>query len=206
MRLVLLSDTHTMHDKVSVPDGDVLCHAGDLALDGSAREVQQSLDWLNLQPHSTVIAIAGNHDWAFQCNADALELGRVLYLENSSCHIDGVDFYGSPVTPEFCDWAFNVPRGNAIKRYWDAIPEHVDVLLTHGPPRGILDQSRPGKSHPLGCEELLPRIEVLKPKVHAFGHIHGAYGQRESNGTKFFNCSVVNEVYRVVNQPHVVDI
>ena len=208
MRLVLLSDTHTFHDQVVVPYGDVLCHAGDMGLRGNPQEIQPCLDWLNDQPHKHVVAIAGNHDWAFQKWPQQLKLGRIDYLENSSVNIDGKNFYGSPVQPEFMDWAFNVARGKAIKEYWDMIPDAGlgDVLLTHGPPMGILDQSSPGKSDHLGCEDLANQVFRSKPLVHVFGHIHGGYGSRENSRIKFFNASQVNEAYKIVNKPWVVDI
>lgn len=208
MRLVLLSDTHTFHDQVQVPDGDVLCHAGDMGLRGTPAEIQPCLDWLNAQPHKHVVAIAGNHDFAFEKWPQQLKLGRINYLENSSVNIDGKNFYGSPVTPWFLDWAFNVQRGKAIKEYWNMIPDAglVDVLLTHGPPIGILDQSLPGRSENLGCEELAKQVKISKPLVHAFGHIHGSYGKRTYRDIQFFNCSQVDETYQVVNKPWVVDL
>jgi Icc-related predicted phosphoesterase len=211
MKLVLVSDTHTFHDQVNTGEGDVLIHAGDMGLSGSQEEIQACLDWLNKQSFERIVAIAGNHDWAF-AREDVkgyLDIGRINYLENSSVNIDGVNFYGSPVQPEFCNWAFNVSRGSEIKKYWDMIPDagQVDVLITHGPPMGILDQSRPNKnSEHLGCEDLIKQIEISLPKISVFGHIHGGYGQREYKGMKFFNASQVNEIYRVVNKPWEVEI
>jgi len=205
MRLVLLSDTHTLHDQVIVPDGDVLVHAGDMGLAGTQDEIQLTLDWLNAQPHKHVVCIAGNHDWAFQKKVP-VDLGRVEYLEDSSTNIDGLLFYGSPWQPEFCAWAFNVPRGH-LKPYWDMIPETVDVLITHGPPHGVLDTSAPGKyAQTLGCEDLRIRVQDVKPKVHVFGHIHGGYGATERGETQYFNAAVCNERYRVTNVPWVVDL
>jgi Icc-related predicted phosphoesterase len=212
VKLVLISDTHTFHNQVQVPDGDVLVHAGDMGLRGSFDEIQSCLTWLNGKPHKHVVAIAGNHDWAF-ARPDTkgyLDLGRINYLENSCVNIDGKNFYGSPVQPWFCDWAFNVQRGPEIKKYWDMIPDAglVDVLITHGPPRGILDQAAPHRhSDCLGCDDLFKKVEISKPLVHVFGHIHGGYGQTQfGSGTKFFNASVVNEAYQVVNKPWVVEI
>lgn len=209
MKLVLISDTHNLHDQVELPKGDVLIHAGDMGLEGGVGEVQKCLDWLNKQPHEHIIAIAGNHDWAFQRNKEELDLGRIKYLENSSVNIEGKNFYGSPVQPEFCDWAFNVARGPAIKKYWDMIPDagQVDVLVTHGPPKGILDWQhlKWGNQH-LGCEDLMNQVLISKPFIHVFGHIHGGYGIKEFNETQFFNASQVNEVYKITNKPWVVEI
>ena len=209
MKLVLLSDTHTFHDQVKVPDGDVLVHAGDMSLSGAYHEIQSCLNWLDSQPHKYVVAIAGNHDWAFaRPEKEHLRFGRIQYLEDSGTEIDGIKFYGSPVQPEFCNWAFNVPRGEAIKKYWNKIPEGTDVLITHGPPRGIGDQAAPHRhSRCLGCDDLFSAVERIKPRVHVFGHIHGGYGHTQFGaGTEFFNASVVNEIYLVVNVPHVVEI
>jgi Icc-related predicted phosphoesterase len=210
VRLVLLSDTHTFHEQVTVPEGDILIHAGDMALEGSRKEVQSCLDWLNKQPHEHIVAIAGNHDFAFERPAQKamLDLGRVVYLEDSSINIDGKTFYGSPWQPEFCSWAFNVARGSQIKHYWDMIPDATDVLITHGPPMGILDQTAPAdfNSVHLGCEDLIKQVEISKPLVHTFGHIHGGAGQRVYRDTLFVNASVMNEAYKVVNTPFVVDI
>lgn len=209
MKLVLISDTHTMHDKVAMPQGHILVHAGDMALDGSTREVQNALNWLNNQPFEHIVAIAGNHDWAFaRRHRNELDFGRVIYLENTFCTIDGVKFWGSPVTPWFCDWAFNVHRGAPIRQYWKEIPNDVDVLITHGPPHGILDQTESyHDTDHLGCEELFERVDALtQPLVHVFGHIHGGYGHTQFGNQRFYNASVVNELYDVVHDPWEVEL
>ena len=60
MSVVCISDTH--NSRPSLPDGDVILHAGDLSQYGTFNEVQDQLDWLNTQPHQHKIVIAGNHD------------------------------------------------------------------------------------------------------------------------------------------------
>ena len=49
-----------------LPDGDVLLHLGDFAVDGSKTTQEKALErfdkWLSYQPHSTKIVIRGNHD------------------------------------------------------------------------------------------------------------------------------------------------
>ena len=128
-----------------------------------------------------------------------------IYLENSRMELLGLKIWGSPVQPEFNNWSFNVARGTAIRRYWEMIPADTDVLVTHGPPFGVLDQVNPSTAH-LGCEELAKVIEEIKPRLHLFGHIHGGHGSSASNGTQFVNASVVNEAYRLVYEPQVVEI
>jgi len=58
----------------------------------------------------------------------------------------------------------------------------------------------------LGCWDLIGKVLKIKPKAHAFGHVHGGYGQREYKGIKFFNASLLDEAYRVHNAPHIADL
>jgi len=82
------------------------------------------------------------------------------------------------------------------------IPNNTDILVTHGPPLGILDQSYPHKyTDHLGCEELLEAVSRVKPKINIFGHIHGGAGYWYNDGTHFVNASVLNEAYKPNNIP-----
>jgi Icc-related predicted phosphoesterase len=85
------------------------------------------------------------------------------------------------------------------------IPEGTDVVVTHGPPFGVLDKSLSSTPH-LGCEELAKAIEQIRPRLNIFGHIHGGHGQMTANGTQFVNASAVDEAYRLVHEPQVVEI
>jgi len=212
MKLVLVSDTHEQHGKVKVPDGDVLIHAGDLTYRGSYYPTLEAVSWMKKQPHKHKLFIAGNHDYYFEKNPEEsirqLIGEGIHYLETSSVTIDGVKFWGCPYTPRFFDWAFNADRGPYIKtHYWDHIPDDTDVLITHGPPRGYLDQAAPHKkSEHLGCDDLLDAVLRVKPKVHVFGHIHGGYGYARFQETQFYNASIVDEAYKPVNKPWEVEI
>ena len=66
VRFVCISDTHNKHDwdkcPFTVPDGDVLVHAGDFTQVGDAREVAAFCKWFGALPHKRKILIAGNHD------------------------------------------------------------------------------------------------------------------------------------------------
>lgn len=209
MKICLISDTHEMHEQVIIPPCDVLIHAGDLTFRGQASSVNVALSWLDQQPAKFVICIAGNHDFLFQRYPDlAQELiskTRINYLENNGVVIQGVHFWGSPYTPEFMEWAFMYDRAAGVNQ-WDEVPEDVDVLITHGPPFGILDRAAPGMPK-LGCQDLARRVNSLPNlKLHVFGHIHGGYGHEDCGSRQFYNASVVDEAYRPVNQPHLVDI
>lgn len=113
------------------------------------------------------------------------------------------------MTPTFLNWHFMADRGEGIAKYWKRIPDNVDILITHGPCYGILDVvpvSRfNNKPKNVGCEELLKAVKRVKPLYHIFGHIHDSYGNKKIEDTTFMNVSVVNEDYRVVNLPTVID-
>ena len=209
MKLVLISDTHGQHRKFDIPEGDVLIHAGDFMRSGMyAHEIVDFNDWLDSTPCPTRIVIAGNHDRLFELQYSVRSyLTNAIYLQDSAVEIDGLKFWGSPWQPEFNNWAFNVPRGAAIKKYWDLIPEGTDVLITHGPPYGILDRILPerGVEH-LGCGELLKAVDRIQPRLHVFGHIHGGYGDRWDHDTLFINASLLNEQYKPANKPVVVEL
>jgi Icc-related predicted phosphoesterase len=208
LRIILISDTHEQHEQVFVPPCDVLIHAGDLTYRGSPAATDMAIQWLDKQPAKYVVMIAGNHDWFFQKHPYAarelLHPTRIAYLENEAVIIKGVKFWGSPITPTFMDWAFNCDRADIFK-YWDMIPDDTDVLITHGPPLSILDTPRLNDEH-CGDYDLRVALKRVKPAVHVFGHIHGGYGTREIEPTKFYNASVVNEAYKVRNAPWVIEL
>lgn len=210
MKIVCLSDTHLTHqrDRLDVPDGDLLLHAGDATSLGTIDEIRQFRDWYAALPHRHKIFVAGNHDWGFQRDPDAARaaLGPdILYLQDSEVTIAGLRIYGSPWQPEFCDWAFNLPRGHALLAKWKRIPSQVDVLITHGPPLGIGDRTLRGE--PVGCHDLLHEVTVrIRPRLHLFGHIHEGYGQYDQDGIVFLNASVVDAHYRIAHPPLVIDL
>jgi predicted phosphodiesterase len=223
MKIVLISDTHGLHSSIRVPYGDLLIHAGDLSSSGTDSEVAAAATWLGSLPHAHKIAIAGNHDWLFEKQpsraAALMRSAGVTYLQDSGTIVDGLSIYGSPWQPEFMHWAFNVPRGQLAK-YWQRIPTSLDILITHGPPHGILDQRVPpamrklaswedeepfaGSEH-VGDEELLTAVERTQPRVHVFGHIHRGYGTTQNRQTTFFNAAICDEEYRPVHAPWVID-
>jgi Icc-related predicted phosphoesterase len=206
MRIVCISDTHTRHGKLTVPDGDVLVHAGDFTGHGHENEVRRFDAWLGSLPHRHKVVIAGNHDFCFE--NDPIEarswLQHCTYLEDSGVDIDGLKFWGSPWQPRFFDWAFNLDRGAALAAKWALIPADTDVLITHGPPYGILDKT--SRQEPVGCMDLLDAIERIRPRLHVFGHIHEAYGIQERGRTRFVNASACDLRYAPVQAPIVVDL
>lgn len=201
MKLVLISDTHCNHH-VTIPCGDVLIHAGDVSSRGTKTEIDNFIKWFTSLPHKHKIFIADNHDFFFEkavIDKTKVAYQNLIYLNDSGCEIDGVKFWGSPIQPDFFDWAFNRKRGLAIKKHWDLIPKNTDVLITHGPPYKILDKTKRGEY--VGCEELKKKVLEIQPKLHVFGHIHEDYGTTIKNKTLFANASLLDEKYNLVNKP-----
>jgi Icc-related predicted phosphoesterase len=191
MRIVAVADTHMYEaDLGAIPDGDVFIHAGDLCRRGSLDELAAVVPWLQRLPHRHKLVVAGNHDWCFARDPEAARtlLGdSIVYLQDAACEIDGISIWGSPWQPRYRKWAFNLERGAELAAKWQLIPAGVDVLITHGPPRGFGDRTPwPGRA---GCEDLLQAARRLRPLVHLFGHIHTDGGVWYDDGITFVNAT-----------------
>jgi Icc-related predicted phosphoesterase len=142
--------------------------------------------WLEQQPVKYKVIIAGNHDTSIESRLitkkDFKDKG-IIYLEHESIEIEGIKIFGSPYTPEFHNWAFNRTR-NKLGQIWESIPDDIHVLITHGPPKGILDSAqRDNNNHEhAGCSALLKKVLKIQPKYMISGHIHDN-GDNLNNGT-----------------------
>lgn len=206
MRIVAISDTHSLHRQIQIPEGDVLVHAGDFTEAGTREEALDFALFFKELPHKHKIVIAGNHDFYFENHpTEAAELfNEFHYLLDQELVIDGVKFYGSPWQPRFQQWAFNLGRGEEIRAKWDLIPEDVDVLITHGAPLGIGDENFEGEE--IGCEELRKAVARIHPPHHIFGHIHEGFGKRVIDGTAFYNVAICDYTYQATNSPTIIDL
>lgn len=208
MRIIAISDTHNR--EVELPEGDLLLVAGDVSKRGTTDQIVQFNAYLETQAHKfkhKPLVIAGNHDFLFQKDRLAAEslLTAGSYIEDSLVIVDGLKIYGSPWTPTFFDWAFMRDRGAPIRQYWDLIPEGVDLLVTHGPPYGILDDC----GQHVGCSDLLDVVTkelAQPPKIHIFGHIHEGHGLYSTEKTLFYNVSICDYAYMPTNPPTVIDL
>lgn len=213
-KITVISDTHNKHNQVELPGGDILIHAGDFTSRGYKTEVDNFCKWFDEQSlkYTTCVFIAGNHDFLFEDSPSAaLEIVNsyknidylqddLLLFDNNGDYDKMIKIYGSPWQPAFYNWAFNLPRnGTEMEYVWNNIPTNTDILITHGPPNGILDNTYDGH---VGCSLLLNRINTIKPKIHIFGHIHSGYGYLFKDGTHFINASCLNEQYQYTNKPH----
>ena len=212
MRIVCISDTHGQERKIkNMPLGDVLVVAGDFCGGyGDDKGLIAFNAWLGELPYKHKICVAGNHDKFFfrhSCAAEKM-LSNAIYLQDSMVSIDGLNFYGSPWTPRFMNWYFMKERGEDIARMWRAIDPNTDVLITHGPPQGIMDFSPYGQEH-VGCANLFERViwgPLHSLKLHVFGHLHTNHGVCQFDKIQFAAASVVDEDYIPVYQPLVIDI
>lgn len=207
MRLVCISDTHNRGGFPPLPEGDVLVHAGDATGRGTIAEISQFNAWIGKQKFKHKVIIAGNHDFCFQTDPGLAKsiITEAIYLQDEMVEIEGAKFYGSPWQPWFHNWAFNLPRkGPELQRRWEQIPTGVDVLITHGPPYGILDQTQSGEH--VGCELLRKELHRIRPKVHVFGHIHEAYGQHYEDGIQYVNAAMCDLSYKATQLPIVIDL
>jgi Icc-related predicted phosphoesterase len=206
LKIVAVADTHGYHHDLTVPDGDVFIHAGDISAYGRETDLADFNDFLDGLPHRIKIVIAGNHDFAIERDpqGSAAILSNCVYLQDASYQADGVRFYGSPWQPWFHDWAFNLQRGAEIRAKWELIPEDTQVLITHGPPYGHGDLTVHGSR--VGCRDLLEFVERIQPLVHVFGHIHEGYGITANEHTKFINASVVDQDFVLSHSPTVFNV
>ncbi|MBK8100718.1 MAG: metallophosphatase domain-containing protein [Planctomycetes bacterium] len=206
MRIVCLSDTHGLHDRIEVPDGDLLIHAGDATGMGTVAQIAAFDQWLLRLPHRHKVVIAGNHDWLFQRDPGLARslLRSATYLQDTAVEIEGFRIHGSPWQPWFWDWAFNLERGPQLAAKWALIPDGIDVLVTHGPPAGILDRTARGEA--VGCADLRTALLRVRPRLHVFGHIHEAYGRHVADGCTFVNAANCDLQYEPVQPPIVVEL
>lgn len=205
MRLVALSDTHSAGPLMGkLPDGDVLVHCGDHTVYGGYLECEQALQWLGRQPHRVKWVIPGNHDvlaakdpeaWAHLCRTYGLvDLNVDKALQNSlGLEVDG--FAASPSSrlrsPSPAFGAFQYLRAWGFD--WSClIRPRLDLLVTHGPPEGILDQV--DERTRAGCKDLRDALSRMTwaeaaPKLHLLGHIHESAGMEQWGGTIHCNVS-----------------
>ncbi len=215
-RFVLISDTHGQHNNIKLPDGDILIHAGDWTASSDYGSIEQFIFWFKNQPHKHKVLICGNHETWVERNFAQFynlidnEAQNINFLHEDIVEINGFKIYGSPYTPRFLDWAFNVDRGPLIQKHWDLIPLDTNVLVTHAPPIGILDYTKTieGAIQHVGCANLRFTLEKLENlKLHVFGHIHSPGGKLHYEDNIYYaNASVVNERYDPVNNPIIVDL
>ncbi len=205
MKFVCLSDTHGNHGSVNVPQGDVIIHCGDITHKSNHAEVTDFLIWFGGLNFSRKILVAGNHDRFIRKRKqeflDLVATHNIDYLENTAIRINGYSIFGSPFTlNNACIGAFTYHGTSEAEQIWRSIPEKVDILVTHAPPRGFRDFSR-AENDNAGCQVLREKVLSVKPRYHIFGHIHESYGIESYGDSVFINASLTNGSEEIVNIP-----
>jgi predicted phosphohydrolase len=202
LTIVILSDTHELHRDVDIPDGNIFIHCGDLSmLSGSLGAINDFNAWLGELPHRHRILVPGNHDRFAEDPSNRKLVSNATLLINEGIEIEGLRIWGTPTTP--VGPGFGVCSAEERRRIYARIPNDTDVLISHGPPRGILDRSQ-GSSFHAGDQELLDAVTRVKPRLHVFGHIHGACGLLDTKATLFINASLLGADGDIDKQPIVV--
>lgn len=188
MKIVCISDTHNNHEEVLLPEGDILVHTGDFTHNGSIEEYCRFINWLEKQKQfKHKIIVPGNHDFCCErvwglCKRFAAERGVLAGLDEQFV-VEGINFFCSPWQPWFYDWAFNATDED-LKSHFSKITADTNVLLTHGPSSGILDDGK-------GSKILAKRIKQLKElKYVVFGHIHEGYGVKTVDKVTYINAAL----------------
>ena len=208
MRIVVISDTHGLHEQLPQICGDVLIHCGDLC-DGfhpNDEDLERIDRWFGRLTFQHVLCVGGNHDFAIEdrIRKKVPVLSNATYLQDSGVEIKGIKFYGAPWVPLLDRWAFYA-TDDELRAKWSLVPEDTDVLITHTPPWHILDSTRDQVTH-CGCSHLAARIASMNLKLHCFGHVHASYGRIESDGVTHLNASAVNSKLEIANLPFFVDL
>lgn len=222
MKTALISDTHSYHRMINLPtDIDCIVHCGDSTnyreLYKNEIEFEDFLDWYSNLDIKYKILNAGNHDSHLtkKYNKDKVKEAGIIYLEHEYYEIEGLKLFSSPYTPLFGDWSFMIDRSK-LSRYWEVLEEGIDLLVSHGPPKGILDiaEKRDGNIEFCGDSALWKAVNKVKPKYHVFGHIHDNHniinnGIRIVNDTTFINCSMVEDgkfTQGIINKPIIIEL
>ena len=221
MNILLISDTHCQHKKLNqylhdpdyIKDIDLIIHAGDASNNKSTaincNELHDFLEWYSDLNIKNKIFVPGNHDTSWEAKMiKEFDYPDIEFLVHQDITINNVKFFGSPYTPTFgTGWAYNRNRAKLFE-YWEEIPKDTDILITHGPPKGILDLTYHSASmfESVGDKSLLNRVFNLNVSYHVFGHIHDEpniinSGHRIINNTIFINATMTDLKYNLINEP-----
>jgi hypothetical protein len=144
----------------------------------------------HLEEHATAMSImTGPLAAAAAAGVTYLEEGIYTFTLKSGARFT---VYASPYQPEFENWAFGYERTEDRFNTSEQVAEGVksiaqkpvpdfpgvDIMMTHGPPKGILDECEQGS---MGCENLLRAAGRARPRLYCFGHIHEGYGAKLVN-------------------------
>jgi len=201
-RITVISDTHWRHEEIDLPAGDLLIHCGDM-FNLSGRGTQQILaldEWFGRQKFERILCTGGNHDRQLELDLTqrSQPFRNAHFLKDEVVEFRGLKIFGAPWVPELKTHAFFQSR-TGLAATWAQVPAGIDILITHTPPKGILDTSSRGMS--LGCSSLAKELGRISPRVHCFGHVHAGAGRRQVGKTLFINAASFNGGTGTMREP-----
>jgi Icc-related predicted phosphoesterase len=218
MKICAISDLHG--NLPTIPDDtDLLLIGGDICpnFSGGQSEKQRAwflrefLGWLEKQPVKDVLGTWGNHDFLPNPGREwsKLEEFRPIIKVDELIeypHESGMlKIWFSPWSNQFGNWAW-MKDPEDLKAVYAAIPEDVDIIVSHQPPRGFCDSSYVTNHEPVGSKELLNTILRVRPEAVICGHIHGGHGWKKLPDRGIvYNVSIVDERYQPVNPPTIIE-
>ena len=207
MRLVVISDTHGAHEDLGELQGDVLIHCGDFEsiFESDPQIIEKVDDWFTRQRFQRIYCVGGNHDLELEnrINVTDAPFKNAIWLHERRDMFRGYWFYGASWVPLLRNFAFFADE-SALEAAWARIPGDVDVLITHTPPKDVLDVSSKGQS--LGCQHLSERLNHISPVLHCFGHVHKSRGEMTLGATRYINATSVSSGFASVLPPFIVDL
>jgi Icc-related predicted phosphoesterase len=201
LRITCISDTHLHHNKIIMPETDMIIHAGDFTNRGRVSEVGNFLRWYGKQEAKYKLLVCGNHEVEISTQLsllkDMCEEEGIQLLHNSQTVIEGHVIFGSPYSNEFGRWAFGLPD-KELQDIWNRIPDDTSILITHGPAFGNLDSCPGGSVGSISLREHLD-TKLSNLKLHVTGHIHESRGMLLKNGVLTINASVCGIPHSDIN-------
>jgi Icc-related predicted phosphoesterase len=189
-KIVAMADLHGYLPN-RIPACDLLLIAGDICPDYKPQREWLDRDfrrWLGRIPARHVVATWGNHDFAGEAG-DVPKL-RCSVLVDETIEIEGVRIHGTPWTPVCSRFAFTEDE-DVLEGCFNRIPSDVDILISHGPPRGWVDLSRYGTHD--GSVALLAAVERARPALTICGHVHEARAGATAPWGRIENVSAVDQ-------------
>lgn len=200
-KIIAFSDTHNDHNMLQIPSADIAIHAGDACIKGNYTEVRSFLEWYVKQPFKYKIYVPGNHDAKMYTHPELQSLAReygIYVLFNDLIEIEGISIYGNATTfPSEDRIDAESDLWDNKDTVWNNMPHNCDIVVTHIPPKNILDEADRG-AH-IGCSYLRDEVSIKKPKIHIFGHCHEKRNHVLYNGvTRFMNVACKDAGYNTV--------
>jgi hypothetical protein len=197
IKITHISDTHGSHSELNFTGGDILIHSGDIFDIKDELTEDEIISWFKSLPYTYKILVPGNHD---QKTQNIKSDDNFFILNNEIIKILNLKIYGLSVslTETKSRKTYHTFTETQIEEM--LINEPIDIFVTHGPPKGILDIKH---NQSIGSIKLKEYVEIKKPKYHLFGHAHHLKGIYSNGGTVFINNSIVYNapLRNVINKP-----